>query len=350
MGHPQPAYRIVALPGEGVGPEVLEAALRVLQAVSRREGFALAVDHGLIGQPALDAGGEALPAATVELCRHCDGILFGAVSRHGILELRKEFQFYLNLRPVRLWPSLLDQSSLRREHLEQVDLLFVRELTSGIYFGPSGRGADAEGAYGYHTMRYHDAEIRRIARAALTQAQSRRQHLTVAHKENALPAIPWCALVAAEAGPGCPVMVEPMLVDTLAMQLVSRPARFDVILAGNLFGDILSDIGGALTGSIATLPSASFNAAGLGLYEAVHGTAPDIAGQGIANPMGMLGAVELMLAHWGQAAAAARLRAAQHRVLAAGMRTADLAHGTRQAPVTTADFTDAVIDELNVRH
>lgn len=350
MGHQQHAYRIVALGGEGVGPEVVEAAVQVLQAVSLHESFSLTVDHGLIGQPAIDACGNPLPAETVHLCEDCDGILFGAVSRHGILELRKHFQFYANLRPVRVWSCLEGQSRLRREYINGVDILFVRELISGIYFGPSGQAEDADGAFSFHTMLYHDFEIRRIARKALALAQTRRRHLTVAHKENALPEIPWCRLVTEEAQANREITVEPMLVDTLAMELVRNPQRFDVILASNLFGDILSDIGGAITGSIALLPSASFNEAGLGLYEAVHGTAPDIAGQGIANPMGMLGAVELMLQHWGESQAAGRLRSAQQQVLENGTRTADLVDREKMAYVTTAEFTAAVIRELIDKH
>jgi len=350
MGHPQNAYRIVALGGEGVGPEVVGAALQVLDAVSRHESFSLTVDHGLIGQPAIDAGDAPLPDGTIEMCAGCDGILFGAVSQHGILELRKRFQFYANLRPVRVWSCLEDQSGLRKECLDSVDILFVRELTGGIYFGPSGRDQDANGPYGFHTMRYHDFEIRRIARMALELAQCRRGHLTIAHKENALPEIPWCRLVSEEARRDGGITVDPMLVDTLAMQLVRDPRRFDVILAGNLFGDILSDIAGALTGSIGTLPSASFNQEGLGLYEAVHGTAPEIAGRGIANPMGMLGAVELMLEHWDRTQAASRLRNAQQRALASGIRTADLVSGTKLSRATTAEFSAAVIREFNSNH
>ena len=173
-------------------------------------------------------------------------------------------------------------------------------MVSGIYFGASGRGEDENGAYGYHTMRYGDREIRRIAIVALQKAQSRRGLLTVAHKENALPHLPWSGIVLEVARDFPGVVVEPMLVDNLAMQLVMNPRHFDVILAGNLFGDILSDIGGAIAGSIGLLGSASLNAEGFGLYEAVHGTAPDIAGKGIANPLGTLEGVVLMLGQWGE--------------------------------------------------
>lgn len=239
---------------------------------------------------------------------------------------------------------------MRPEKLQDLDILFVRELVSGIYFGPSGRTSDAKGPYGYHTMRYHDWEIRRVAQVALHHAQRRRRHLTVAHKENALPLLPWTRLVAEEALNFPDVTVEPMLVDNLAMQLVRAPTRFDVILAENLFGDILSDIGGALVGSIGLLGSASLNADGFGLYEAIHGTAPDIAGKDQANPLGTLVAVGLMLRQWGEVGAAQRLDTAQRQVLAAGYRTADLAPqgaerlvGTRQL---TALLCQAVEDAL----
>jgi len=339
-------YRVVALPGEGVGPEVLEASLRVLRRLCALEGLSIEVEHGAIGQEALDAYGEALPRETVRLCDDADAILFGAVARHGILELRREFGFYANLRPFRVSPSLVNQSSLRPEIVEGVDLLIVRELASGIYFGPAERGADERGPYGAHTMKYYDAEIRRIARDALALAQQRSSRLTVAHKENALPKIGWQALVKEEATAFPGVTVEGALVDSLAMELVRRPRRYDVILAGNLFGDILSDLGGAITGSLGMLPSASLNEDGFGLFEPVHGTAPDIAGRGIANPLGMLASIEMMLVHWGEDSAATRLRQAQETALARGLRTADLVGDNRERSLSTDDMADAIADIL----
>jgi 3-isopropylmalate dehydrogenase len=317
-------YRVVALPGEGIGPEVLSAALKVLMNVAELHGFIVEVDYGLIGEPAQATLGSCFPAQTAHLCQDSNGIIFGAVAHGGLLELRKHFDFFANLRPVQMFDSLLDRSSLRSDLVTGLDLLFVRELVSGIYFGPGDRTQDVQGAYGYHTMRYHDWEIRRIARVALQQAQLRRGLVTVAHKENALPHLPWSQLVRQEAVNFPDVDIQPMLVDNLAMQLVRAPQQFDVILAGNLFGDILSDIGGALVGSIGLLASASFNADGLGLYEAIHGTAPDIAGKGIANPLGMIGAIALMLTQWGEHRAVETLRKAQDAVLAQGYRTADL--------------------------
>lgn len=350
------AYRIVAIPGEGIGPEVVAAALTVLRQVATLEGFSLQVDEGWLGAAALAEFGSALPTATIERCEGADGIVFGAVSQSGLLELRKQFDFFCNLRPVRVLDSLQHQSSLRPEKIQGLDLLIVRELVSGIYFGPAGRGMDAQGAYGYHTMRYSDDEIRRIARQALQQAQQRRGLLTVAHKENALPQLPWTRLVQEEAAAFPGVMVEPMLVDTLAMQMVAQPQRFDVILASNLFGDILSDIGGALVGSIGLLGSASLNADGFGLYEAVHGTAPDIAGQGIANPLGLLAACVMMLQQWGEDHAADRILTAQNRVLAQGYRTPDLCSAhldsthsvapTREIKVNTQTLIDLLLAEL----
>ena len=339
-------YRLVALPGEGIGPEVVEAALKVLQQVAKLENFSVQVDYGLIGEPALNTLGSFFPIRTAQICEGSDGILFGAVAKGGILELRKHFDFFVNIRPVRIFESLLDKSSLQTYRVQDLDLLFIRELVSGIYFGPGGREEDKNGSFGYHTMRYYDWEIRRIARVALQQAQNRLCLLTVAHKENALPHLPWTRLVQEESVHFPGVVVEPMLVDNLAMQLVHNPKQFDVILAGNLFGDILSDIGGALVGSIGLLPSASLNVQGFGLYEAVHGTAPDIAGQGIANPLGTIGAVALMLQQWGEDYAAQRLIQAQKRVLAQGYRTLDLAPRGKEVLVSTEDLADLLVQEL----
>jgi 3-isopropylmalate dehydrogenase/3-benzylmalate dehydrogenase len=341
-------YRVVALPGEGIGSEVVEATLKILQQIARLKGFSIEVDYGLIGESALETCGDFFPEATAQLCEGSDGILFGAVSRGGLLELRKRFDFFANLRPVRTFDSLIDKSPLKTEKLKGVDLLFVRELTSGIYFGASERAEDENGAYGYHTMRYYDWEIRQIARVALQKARSRRGLLTVAHKENALPHLPWSRLVReeAEAFPG--VVVEPMLVDNLAMQLVINPQHFDVILAGNLFGDILSDIGGAIVGSIGLLGSASLNASGFGMYEAIHGTAPDIAGKGIANPLGTLAGVILMLQQWGEEDASQSLIQAQERLFAKGYRTADLAPQGKEILVNTEELVEIFINELSI--
>lgn len=345
------SYRVVAIPGEGIGSEVVEASLKIMQHVAKIERFTLQIDYGWLGATAFEQLGSYLPQATIELCDGADGIVFGAITQGGLLELRKHFDFFCNLRPIRIVKSLLNKSSLRPEKVQQLDILIVRELVSGIYFGPSGRSSDDKGTYGYHTMRYYDEEIRRIARTALQQAQRRRGLLTVAHKENALPHLPWTRLVQEEATQFPGVVVEPMLVDNLAMQMVLNPQRFDVILAGNLFGDILSDIGGALVGSIGLLGSASLNANGFGLYEAIHGTAPDIAGKGIANPLGTLGACILMLQQWGEAPAAQRIIEAQDRILSKGYRTADLSPQGKEIFVNTETLVELLLEELStVQH
>ncbi|MGJ3251818.1 MAG: isocitrate/isopropylmalate dehydrogenase family protein [Elainellaceae cyanobacterium] len=346
------SYRIAALPGEGIGPEVVDAALTILQEVAKLHGFSVAIAHGLIGEPAMQTFGSYFPDATARLCDGTDGIVFGAVSKGGLLELRKHFDFFANLRPVRPSPSLFSASPLKPELLQEVDILFVRELVSGIYFGPSGRSRDQQGNYGYHTMRYYDHEIRRIAKVALEKASARKQVLTVAHKENALPCLSWVQLVCDEARAFPGVQIEPMLVDNLAMQMVRHPQRFDVVLAGNLFGDILSDIGGALVGSIGMLGSASLNAQGFGMYEAIHGTAPDIAQKGIANPFGTLAGIVLMLEQWGELKAAHTIMETQERVLVKGYRTADLCSEKsqwRDRSVSTQMIVDIFCQELAVR-
>ncbi|MEA5607626.1 3-isopropylmalate dehydrogenase [Nodularia spumigena UHCC 0060] len=340
------SYRIVAIPGEGIGPEVVAASLQLLQQVAKLEGFTLQVDYGWLGTTALEKFGTYFPQATAELCNGSDGIVFGAVTQGGLLELRKHYDFFCNLRPIRIVDSLVNKSSLRPEKIKGLDILVIRELVSGIYFGSAGRASDEKGAYGYHTMLYYDHEIRRLARQALQKAQQRRGKLTVAHKENALPNLPWTRLVQEEAAQFPDVIVEPMLVDNLAMQMVMNPQRFDVILASNLFGDILSDIGGALVGSLGLLGSASLNADGFGLYEAIHGTAPDIAGKGIANPLGTIGACVLMLEQWGEKRAAQIIMVAQDRVLEQGYRTADLSPQGSEILVNTEQLIQLLLTEI----
>lgn len=339
-------YRLVALPGEGAGVEVTAAALQVLTHLAEQHAFTVQIEQGWIGQPAYEKLGSHFPRETAERCAEADAILLGAVSQGGLLELRKHFDFFANLRPVRPFACLAEQSPLKPALLQGVDILFVRELVSGIYFGKAGRATDAAGDYGFHTMQYHDWEIRRIARVALQQAQTRRQKVTVAHKQNALPHLPWMKLVEAEAANFPEVTVEGMLVDNLAMQLILRPKEFDVVLAGNLFGDIISDIGGAIVGSIGLLGSASLNSAGLGLYEPIHGTAPDIAGKGIANPLGAISSIELMLRQWGEQKAADQLQQAQERLLAHGYRTADLWRSDAEILVDTETCVKRLLEDL----
>ncbi|ELS00844.1 isocitrate/isopropylmalate dehydrogenase [Xenococcus sp. PCC 7305] len=339
-------YRIAALPGEGIGLEVVEATLVILQKLAQKHDFQLQIDYGVIGKSAFQKYGSYFPETTAQLCEQSDGILFGAVSKGGLLELRKRFDFFVNLRPVKTFPSLIDKSSLKRDYLSGVDILFVRELVSGIYFGAAGRGEDTQGNYGYHTMQYYDWQIKRIAKVAFAKAQKRRGLLTVAHKENALPYLPWTDLVAEVAQEYPDVTVEPMLVDNLAMQLVINPQHFDVILAGNLFGDILSDLGGALAGSVGLLGSASLNEAGFGLYEPIHGTAPDIAGKNQANPLGTLASAMMMLEQWGERDAIANLQAAWNKILTQGYRTRDLYSQEPEILVTTQELVELFLEEI----
>ncbi|HHP7229753.1 MAG TPA: isocitrate/isopropylmalate dehydrogenase family protein [Xenococcaceae cyanobacterium] len=339
-------YYVVALPGEGIGVEVVAATLKVLQIVAEVNNFSVTINHGLIGEPARQKYHNYLPDKTLKLCKKADGILFGAVTKGGLLELRKYFDFYINLRPVKTIRSLINKSSLKPEKLLEVDILFIRELVSGIYFGESQRKLDRNGKYGYHTMKYYDWEIQRIAKFALKKAQQRKKLLTIAHKENALPNLPWTDLVLQEAMNFPDVTIQPMLIDNLAMQLVINPQQFDVILASNLFGDILSDIGGAIVGSIGLLGSASLNELGFGLYEPVHGTASDIAGKGIANPLGTITALVLMLQQWGELTAAQTIIQAQENLLAKGYRTADLFTQSDEILVSTQEITRLLIEEI----
>ena len=339
-------YKIAALPGEGIGVEVVEATLQILQQLAQKHNFKLQIGYGAIGKSALQKYGSYFPEITAQLCDQSDGILFGAVSKGGLLELRKRFDFFVNLRPVKTFPCLIDKSSLKRDRLLDVDILFVRELVSGIYFGAAGREEDKQGSYGYHTMQYYDWQIKRIAKVALAKAQKRRRLLTVAHKENALPHLPWTDLVAEVSQEYPDVTVEPMLVDNLAMQLVINPQHFDVILAGNLFGDILSDLGGALVGSVGLLGSASLNESGFGLYEPIHGTAPDIAGKNQANPLGTLASVMMMLEQWGELDAIANLQAAWDKIITQGYRTRDLYSQEPEILVTTQELVELFLKEL----
>ena len=338
-------YRAIALPGEGIGLEIVPAAIAVLQRVGKIHDFKVEIEYGKIGLPAYEKCGSYFPEVTEELCREADGIIFGAVSQGGLLELRKSFNFFANLRPIKIFPSLIDKSSLKPNIIAGVDILFVRELVSGIYFGKAKR--NASDGYGYHTMFYRDREIGQIARVALQKARQRRGLLTVAHKENALPYLPWTELVTEEAKDFPDVTIEAMLVDNLAMQLVINPQHFDVILAGNLFGDILSDLGGALAGSIGLLGSASLNKQGFGMYEPIHGTAPAIAGKGIANPSGAIASVVMMLEQWGETAAAKSIQQAQNKILDLGYRTADLHPQGKEILVNTEELIELLLEELS---
>jgi 3-isopropylmalate dehydrogenase len=340
--------KIVTLPGDGIGPEVLAAALEILDEVAPD----LTYDEQLIGGAAIDATGTALPDATLEAARRADAVLLAAVGgprwdttdpakprpEQGLLGLRHGLGLYANLRPVRPLPALYDASPLRREIIERTDLLVVRELTGGIYFGDKGR-ADGRA---HDVCEYSVEEIERIARTAFAAARSR---VTSVDKANVLETSRlWREVVTRVHSEEFPnVELEHVLVDNAAMQLVAAPRHFEVILTENMFGDILSDEAAMLTGSIGMLPSASLGEPGApGVFEPVHGSAPDIAGRGIANPLAMILSAALMLRHGlAREAEAAAVESAVDRALDAGLRTADLG-GT----ATTAETTEAVMGEL----
>jgi len=333
--------RITLLPGDGIGPEIMAVTRQLLDAVSRRHGFALTYDEQPIGGAAIDATGEPLPASTLEACRASDAVLLAAIGspqydslprdkrpETGLLGLRAGLGLFANLRPVKIIPALIEASTLKREVIEGVDLLVVRELTGGVYFGtPKGR-VEAEGRVrAFNTMAYFDDEIDRIAKVGFDLAQQRRGRLCSVDKANVLDVSQlWRDRVEALHASSYPaVELSHMYVDNAAMQLVRNPRQFDVLLTSNLFGDILSDEAAMLSGSIGMLPSASLGAGGPGLFEPIHGSAPDIAGQDRANPMAMvLSAAMLLRIGLQQDAAAAALEAAVDRVLSAGYRTGDL--------------------------
>jgi 3-isopropylmalate dehydrogenase len=356
--------RIALLPGDGIGPEIVAAARRLLEAIDESELVEQAV-----GGASIDAHGTALTDDVLEACRRADAVLLGAVGgpkwdttdpdaprpEQGLLGLRKGLGLYANLRPVRPSPALVGSSPLREDRIAGTDLLVVRELTGGIYFGDRGR----EGDRAHDTCEYSAVEIERIAGVAFEAARrraagdSRAPRVTSVDKANVLETSRlWRETVDSVASRYPEVELEHMLVDNAAMQLVSSPARFDVILTENMFGDILSDEAAMLTGSLGMLPSASLGAGGPGLFEPVHGSAPDIAGKGIANPLAAFLTVAMMLRHGlDRPADAAAIEEAVEAVLARGLRTPDLAGG-RASPsppeveVGTEEITDAVLEEL----
>jgi 3-isopropylmalate dehydrogenase len=334
------SHRITLLAGDGIGPEITAVARELLDAVSRRHGFELLYDEQPMGGAAIDATGEPLPPSTLEACRQADAVLLAAIGspqydslprekrpESGLLGLRAGLGLFANLRPVKIIPALAGASTLKPEVIEGVDLLVVRELTGGVYFGtPKGR-VEADGhVRAFNTMAYSDFEIDRIARVGFDLARQRGGRLCSVDKANVLDVSQlWRDRVEAIAADYPDVALSHMYVDNAAMQLVRAPKQFDVILTSNLFGDILSDEAAMLTGSIGMLPSASLGSGGPGLFEPIHGSAPDIAGQDLANPMAMvLSAAILLRIGLKQEAAATDLEAAVERTLEAGFRTGDL--------------------------
>ena len=344
-------FTIAVLPGDGIGPEVTSEAVRVLAAVADLFGYRIATDEYPIGATAVRQLGDALPAQTRAAALDADAVLLGAVgdptlkdatgSRRpeaGLLALRKLLGAYANLRPVSVHPALRHASPLRPDRLADVDLLIVRELTGGLYYGEP-RGRDDHSAV--NTLRYSVAEIERVARVAFDAARERRRLVTSVDKANVLEVSQLWRETVTRIGSEYPgVQLEHLYVDFAAMRLVSSPASFDVLLTENLFGDILSDEAAVLTGSLGLLPSASIGN-GPGLFEPVHGSAPDIAGQGIANPTGAILSGAMMLEWLGESAAAARVRDAVERAFASRNLTPDVGGKLR-----TEEFTAAVVKEL----
>lgn len=332
--------RIVALPGDGIGPEVLAQARRVLEAVAGAQGLELEFAEELIGGASIDAHGVPLRGEVIELCRASSAVLLGAVGgpkwdhlavdvrpEKGLLEIRKALGLFANLRPATVIPALAEASTLRPEVVKGIDLLVVRELTGGIYFGePRGRGEEGGKRRAWNTMVYDEDEVARITQVAFEQARQRRHHVTHVHKANVLDVSQlWMDVVEEVAKDYPDVTLAHQLVDSCAMLLVRDPGRFDVLVTGNLFGDILSDQAAEITGSLGMLPSASLAGDGFGLYEPVHGSAPDIAGQDKANPLAaILSTAMLLETSLGCRAGAAAVRAAVSDVLDAGHRTGDL--------------------------
>jgi 3-isopropylmalate dehydrogenase len=350
--------KIAVLPGDGIGKEIVAQAVRVLRALS----LPLELEEAPVGGAGYEAAGDPLPEATLALARRADAILFGAIGgpqydalprekrpERGLLRLRKELGLFANLRPAQVFPELAGASSLKPELVAGLDVLIVRELTGDIYFGePRGIGTLAGGEReGVNTMRYRESEIRRIARVAFEAARKRGKRLCSVDKANVLETTELWKQVVTELGKDyADVQLTHMYVDNCAMQLVRAPKQFDVIVTGNMFGDILSDEASMLTGSIGMLPSASLDENGKGLYEPIHGSAPDIAGKGVANPLATVLSVAMMLRYsLARPAEAERVEGAVRKVLAGGLRTADIyTEGCRK--VGTREMGDAVVAAL----
>ncbi len=336
-------HSIVLLPGDGIGPEIVAQARHVLEAVADRFHHEFSFSTHRIGGTAIDETGDPLPSETVEACRAASAILLGAVGgpkwddpsaktrpEAGLLRIRKELGLFANLRPIKLFDELADASPLRPEIVRGTDILFFRELTGGVYFGESGSSGEGDDETAFQSMTYSRREIKRIVRMAAAAARERSNRLTSVDKANVLePSRLWRRVAAEVMKEEFPdVNYDVVLVDAMAMHLINRPADFDVVVTGNLFGDILTDEASMLPGSLGMLPSASLGASGPGLYEPIHGSAPDIAGKGIANPLATILAAAMLLRHsLSMSAEAEAIEAAVAGVLADGLRTADLARG-----------------------
>ncbi len=353
--------KILVLPGDGIGPEIVGQAVAVLDALRERHGLNVELEHALLGGCAVDATGEPYPAETQAKARAADAILLGAVGgpkydmlpraqrpERGLLAIRKDLNLFANLRPATVFPELAAASSLKPELVAGLDILIVRELTGDIYFGePRGIETRNGERVGFNTMIYSESEIRRILRVAFEAARKRGKRVCSVDKMNVLECTQLWRDVAEEVAKDYPdVQLSHMLVDNAAMQLVRNPKQFDVMVTGNMFGDILSDEASMLTGSIGLLPSASLDERGKGLYEPIHGSAPDIAGKGVANPLATILSAAMMLRYsLGRADLADKVEGAVSEVLKRGLRTADIA-APGEETVGTAEMGRAVVNLL----
>ena len=349
--------KITLLAGDGIGPEIVAQAKRVLTQVATKFDHQFEYDECLVGGAAIDAQGTALPEKTFESCKNADAILLGAVGgpkwddpdanvrpEQGLLQIRKELSLFANLRPVCAHPSLVSASPLKEERLRGVDILVVRELTGGLYFGQPRLRETVDGQQrAVDTMEYTESEIRRVVRLAFRLAQGRRKKVTSVDKANILETSRLWRQVATEVGKEFPnIQLEHQLVDSAAMRLITAAAEFDVIVTENMFGDILTDEASVLTGSLGLLPSASLGETSLGLYEPIHGSAPDIAGQGIANPLGTILSAAMLCRHsLGLDTEAAAIEKAVHEAVLEGARTRDLG-----GDLDTQKMGQVVIDRL----
>ena len=353
--------KIAVLAGDGIGPEITAQAVRVLEVLAR-DGLDVQTQSALVGGAAVDATGDPLPEETLRVCESARAILFGAVGgpaydklprpqrpEQGLLRLRKHFDLFANLRPAMVYPELAEASPLKADIVAGLDILIMRELTGDIYFGqPRGiRTNEAGEREGFDTMRYSESEIRRIAQRGFEAARRRQRRLCSVDKANVLETTQLWRDVVTEVGKDYPdVELSHMYVDNAAMQLIRQPRQFDVIVTGNMFGDILSDAASMLTGSIGMLPSASLNASGFGMYEPIHGSAPDIAGTNKANPLATILSLAMLLRYsLDEEAAARRVEAAVRKVLADGVRTADIARPGDKVSSCT-EMGDAVVAAL----
>lgn len=347
---------ITTLPGDGIGPEVTAKAVTALEKIASKFGHEFIFHEALMGGIAIDTTGTSLPDETISTCEQGDAILLGAVGgpkwsdpaakvrpEQGLLKIRQHFGLFANLRPVKAYPALAEHAPLRPDLLENIDIMFVRELTGGLYFGPREEQGDT-GTESFDTLLYTVPEVERVAHVAFRAAQGRRGKLTSVDKANVLASMRlWRRTVVKVHEDYSDVELEHLLVDACTMHLLTRPADFDVIVAGNMFGDILSDEASVLAGSLGMLASASLGDGKFGLYEPVHGSAPDIAGQGKANPIGMILSVAMMLRYsLDLDSEASAIEHAVEQTLAEGLRTADIASGEGRL-VDTKTMTDAII-------